>query len=34
VLAGLSKRIAPEIESIAVFDGESLRDALAATAGT
>lgn len=34
VLAGLSKRIAPEIESIAVFDGESLREALAATAGT
>jgi [acyl-carrier-protein] S-malonyltransferase len=32
VLAGLSKRIAPEIESLAVFDSESLREALAATA--
>lgn len=31
VLAGLTKRIVPEVEGIAVFDAESLREALAAT---
>ena len=32
VLAGLTRRIAPELESIAIFDPESLKEALAATA--
>lgn len=33
VLAGLTRRIAPDLESLAVFDSESLKEALAATAG-
>ena len=32
VLAGLTRRIAPELESLAIFDAESLKEALAATA--
>jgi len=32
VLAGLTRRIAPELESLAIFDPESLKEALAATA--
>jgi [acyl-carrier-protein] S-malonyltransferase len=32
VLAGLTRRIAPELESLAIFDAESLRESLAATA--
>jgi [acyl-carrier-protein] S-malonyltransferase len=32
VLAGLTRRIAPELESLAVFDADSLQEALAATA--
>lgn len=32
VLAGLTRRIAPELESLAIFDAESLRETLAATA--
>jgi [acyl-carrier-protein] S-malonyltransferase len=32
VLAGLTRRIAPELESLAIFDPESLKEVLAATA--
>jgi [acyl-carrier-protein] S-malonyltransferase len=32
VLAGLTRRIVPELESLAIFDAESLKEALAATA--
>ena len=32
VLAGLTRRIAPELESLAIFDPESLKEALVATA--
>lgn len=32
VLAGFTRRIAPDLESLAIFDAESLKDALAATA--
>ena len=32
VLAGLTRRIAPELESLAIFDAESLKEVLAATA--